>query len=220
MAEDKKPAEPPFALPEGRIIYHSLFVRSAFKDEKGAEGTPKYSVELAFDPKQVQGEGTVEDIILDFLDRTAGGTAGQDYLDGKIPGPFISGDMLASEREAKKKDGSAYKGKLVLRPTTQFNAEGNAEAGGIQVFGPDMSEISLKLGNQAEVYNGCFGIAGVKLLGYKDTKTKQLCLTTYLTAFQKTRDGDRLGGSADHSNLFKPVGGAAAPAAGRRSRAG
>lgn len=219
MTEAKKPAENPFSLPEGRLINHALFVKNAYKDDKGKEGIPKYSVELAFDPKQVQGEGTIEDIILDYLDRTVGGKAADKYLDGKMTGPFISGDELAERRAAKGKPGDAYAGKLVLRVGTQFNAEGDNAAGGVQVLGPDKSSISLELGNHSEVYQGCYGRAAVKMGQYLDAKGN-VCLMMHLSAFQKTRDGDRLVTPSDHSDLFEPVGGGAAPAAGRRSRAG
>ena len=221
MTEAKKPAEKAFRMPEGRLIYHNLFVRGSFKDpDTGKESDPRYSAELTFDPAQVQGEGTIEDIILEFLDRTEGGAAGDDYLAGKIHGPFVDGNQLAADREARKKNGDAYKGKLILRPANKFNARGDDAPGGIQVLGPDTKEISLTLGNQDEVYNGCYGLVAVKLYTYKLAITKQLAISTRLVAFQKTRDGDRLGGSADYSSLFEPVGGAAAPAAGRRSRAG
>lgn len=221
MSEVKKPAEKPFSMPEGRLIYHNLFVRGTYKDPtNGKESDPRYSAELVFDPAQVRGEGTVEDIILEFLDRTEGAAAGDAYMDGKIHGPFVDGNELAADREARGKDGSVYKGKLILRPTNKFNAAGDDAPGGIQVYGPDTSKISLVLGNQAEVYSGCYGIVGVKLYTYKIALTKQLAISTRLVAFQKTRDGDRIGGTADYSSLFQPVGGAAAPAAGRRARAG
>lgn len=222
MSEVKKPAEKPFSMPEGRLIYHNLFVRGTYKDPAGGkESDPRYSAELVFDPAQVWGEGVeVHETILEFLDRTEGKAVGDAYHDGKIHGPFVDGNVLAADREARGKDGSVYKGKLILRPTNKFNAAGDDAPGGIQVYGPDTSKISLVLGNQAEVYNGCYGIVGVKLYTYQVPMTKQLAISTRLVAFQKTRDGDRIGGTADYSSLFQPVGGAAAPAAGRRSRAG
>ena len=220
MSEVKKPAEKPFLMPEGRLIYHNLFVRGSYKDPSGKESDPRYSAELTFDPKQVQGENTVEDIILDFLDRTEGAGAADLYLDGKVHGPFIDGNTLAADREARGKKGDTYKGKLILRPANKFNANGDDAPGGIQVLGPDKSEINLTLGNQTEVYNGCYGFVAVKLYTYRIATTKQLAISTRLVAFQKSRDGERLGGTADHSSLFEPVGATTAPAAGRRSRAG
>lgn len=221
MAEVKKPAEKAITMPEGRLIYHNLFVRGTYKDPvSGKESDPRYSAELTFDPRQVQGEGTFEDAILEFLDRTEGGTAGDDYLEGKVHGPFVNGDQLAADREARKKDGSAYKGKLILRPSNKFNAKGEDAPGGIPVFGPDMSDISLVLANTDEVYRGCYGRVAIKLYTYRIALTKQLAISTRLVGFQKIRDGERLGGSTDFSTLFSPVGDSAAPAAGRRARAG
>ena len=51
----KKEAKHVFALPEGRLINHSLFERDAYTPERGAPGKPMYKVELAFDKNQIAG---------------------------------------------------------------------------------------------------------------------------------------------------------------------
>jgi len=76
------------------------------------------------------------------------------------------------------------------------------------VFGPDTSEIAIA--NQSEIYQGCYGIAAITIKAYVKVGTNgdpdRHALTFYLSAFQKTKDGERLVSSSDHSKLFKAVG--------------
>jgi len=219
----------PFALPEGRLINHSLFVPDVYVDPKtGKEGLPSYKVELAFDggiiwPAEPGGELTLIDRILAAADE-AFGPGTRDNEDLVIP--ILTGDKLAAKREAKGKEGDAYKGMDVVRANTVFNLHGERGPGGIQVFGPDVLPI-LPV-NSAEIYRGCYGEAAITLDTYTDNHGNP-AVTLYLKAFQKTRDGDRLVAQSDISGLFQNHGGAAATqgeaaapaapaAAGRRRR--
>jgi hypothetical protein len=186
-------------LPEGRLINHALFTRDQFRDTAEAY----YRVELAFDQDILNG---FHNSCLDAAVATWGDGADEDP---ELVVPIQEGDKLASKREANGKPGDAYKGKEVLRAKTLYNRHGEKGPGGIQVFGPDKAEIGLV--NQSEVYQGCFGYAGVTIDTYVTNDGKH-AITVYLSAFQKTRDGDRLVSAKDHSQLFEPVG--RAPAAG------
>lgn len=226
MAEAKKEKQV-FMLPEGRLINHALFERDAYqKDEKGEPGKPMYKIELVFDPKDVQGEGTIEDKLADAFEAeypgkdTHGETHVNNWLDGKRGywTPLLDGNDLAQKRADNGKEGDAYKGKIAIRATTGFNKDGQAGPGGVNVYAPDCSEIGAT--RQSEVYPGCYGIAAVTIAATDVFGDKGVKF--YLVAFQKTRDGERLAKGADRSSLFKPVGGAgSAPASeGRRRRAG
>ena len=210
MTETKNEA---FALPEGRLINHSLFVRDQF-DEKAK---PKYTVEIAFDENALEG---VENALAKAAGEKWGAKAVEEYWAGDIVSPIIDGEVLKKRREAKGKVGDAYAGKLIIRAATIFNRHGEEDVGGVAVYGPDAEPIEVV--NKGDVYQGCFGIAGVKIDFYQDAKSQKNALMFYLEAFQKTRDGERLISEADHSNLFKPVGreptaeGEEAPARRRR----
>lgn len=210
---DKKQEVKTYVTAEGRLINSSLFERDIFKSEAGGEAKPAYRVEMAFEAGQL-------DELLDaaFAEATkAFGDVQLDIDDGEIQTPIKAGDELAAARAAKSKPGDAYKGKVVLRASTQYAKNGEMGPGGISVYAPDTSEIGIMAKEQ--VYNGCYGKVGVSIGTYTVNKTRGVKF--YLKAFQKTREGERLASVADHSTLFKPVGRVeGAPATGRRVRAG
>ncbi len=214
-------------MPEGRLINNSLFVRDIYTNPTtGAEGKPKYNVEMAYDPGQITGQGTIEDEFLAMLEDEFGKTytdpkgktvSMEDaFLDGLLNSPIIFGDKLAADREARGKKGDAYKGKLVIRASTLYNKDGQEDVGGAVVLGPDAKPIDAV--NKGQVWNGCFGIIGVTLSTWKDQKGVP-GVKCFLVGFQKTKDGDKLTTTSDHSNLFKPIGRpeGAAPARSRRA---
>ena len=190
-------------LPEGRLINCAFFTRDVYKDpETGAEGKPQYKGEIAFDPKDVTGENTIEDALIDAAVAAWGPDAEDKFINGKIISPFIDGDTLAEKREENGKSGDAYKGKLVCRPNTTFNKHGQDAEGGIDVFDEEVKPITGV--NQQEIYPGCYGIAGVTISCYKNNRGEK-ALKFYLVAFQKTRDGEKLVTPRDNTKLFKPL---------------
>jgi len=208
-------------LPEGRLINEGLFEKEAFKaDKSGMPGTPQYKVEIAFDPALVEGEGTIEDHLYNAAIEEWGDTAGEEFVNGDIILPYISGDRLAKARAEKGKPGDAYEGKTVIRANTQFNKFGQNAPGGVQVFDEDVKEVTAV--NRNEIYQGCYGIAGVTIGTYLDNRGNK-AMKFYLNAFQKTKDGEKLVTNADHSTLFKPMGKSGeveGVPAGRRRRRG
>lgn len=226
---EKKQAKEIHNLPEARVINASLFERDAYQGPTGAPGKAMYKIELAFDPKDI-GEGSdIENLLADAVEDRWGADAAEAWLNLDDSGafhyatPIIDGNVLAEGREAKGKEGDAYKGKLVIRTNTSFNKDGQEGPGGINVYGPDCSAIDAT--RQSEVYSGCYGIAAVTISTYETQPQRRGDKVTrgvkfYLVAFQKTRDGDKLAKSQDRSSLFKPVAGAPAGAPGRRRRAG
>lgn len=199
---DKKKEMKHVTLPEGRLINHSMFEKSVYTDANGKEGTPYYTIELAFTEDQRE---ELEDILIDAAIEEFGDKAEDEFLDGNIKSPLLDGDKLARKREKKNKEGDAYKEMVVIRANTMFNSDGANGPGGIQVYLPDVSEVTLA--DRGEIYQGCYGIAVVTVGFYEDDNSESgNALKFYLSAFQKTKDGERLVSSADHSKLFKPVG--------------
>ncbi len=189
-----------YSLPEGRLINSSLFVKDAYNDQS----QPRYKVELVF-PKDSEAAQIVEDMLLDAV-KDKWGEETEDHPDLQMS--FLDGDRMAKEREEKGKAGEAYKGMYVVRADTSFNMYGDDATGGIAVYDQDVNPVDPA--NQSEVYNGCYGIAAVTTGCYEwvdpRTKKKNPGVKFYLSAFQKTRKGERLASSADKSTLFKPVG--------------
>lgn len=211
MAEKKEVKR--FTTPEGRLINSAFFEKEQFNEK----ATPAYKLEMAFEP------GALDELI-DEAFTTAGDKWGEVQLDldgGKVVTPILDGDALAAKRAEKGKLGDAYAGKQIIRASTIYAKSGQDGPGGIAVYGPDVSEITAV--NRDEVYNGCFGVAGLTIGTYTDNDGKP-ALKFYLVAFQKTRDGEKLFSAPDHSTLFKPVGRSAAAAGGaapqRRQRKG
>lgn len=203
-------------LPEGRVINHSLFQKDAY-DEKSV---PSYKIEVAFDPAAVQGDGLFDEMLAEAAVAAWGEPAWNDFFDGKIRSPLLDGDRLAAKREKKGKPGDAYKGKLVLRAHTIFNKDGHDAPGGIAVYDENVELVTVA--NMNVIYQGCYGQAAVTIGTYEDRDDRP-AIMCYLSAFQKTRDGERLVTPRDHSTLFKPVGRQAAAngeAPARRKRAG
>jgi len=189
--EKKEPARQRL-LPVGRLINHSLFR----KDQYNEKATPSYKVELAFD------RGELDDFhnqCLDYANATWGAGAENDVII-----PIKDGDEMAAKRKKDGKSGESYAGKDVIRANTIYNKMGDDDDGGIQVLNVDVSPIGPA--NSSEIYQGCLGIAAVTFGNYQDQATGNNAITLYLSAFQKTADGERLMTPKDYSGLFKPVG--------------
>lgn len=199
MAEESQSSDA-FTLPEARLINHALFVKDAFKSERGEPGKPRYKVEVAFPKDDESLYDDIEERLLDFAVDQWGDGADED---DDLVIPILDGDKLAKKREKRGKEGDAYKGMWVIRSDTAFNKDGQDAPGGIAVFDEEAEEIDPA--RQGEVYRGCYGIAAVTIGSYESNDGAN-ALKLYLVAFQKTKDGDKLQGSMDRSSLFKPTG--------------
>ena len=185
---------------EGRVINSSLFVKDQFNDK----ATPSYKLELAFDPDDVQD---LEVKLAAFAVDTWGAGAEDDYWNNKILSPVKDGNVYAKKREADGKPFDAYTDKMIIRPHTIYNFDGNDSPGGIRVTDPANENIETI--NSGEIYNGCYGRAVVTIKSYPksmDDGSTVNALTLYLHGFQKMRDGEKLTTAEEVSKLFKPVG--------------
>lgn len=223
MANDRQKKEKPvFKLPEGRLINHALFERDVYEDPRGKKGDPLYKIEMVYDPKQVQGEGTIEDALLQAAFAEWGDTqkTEDEFFNGDIRLPFIEGTKYAAKREEKGKQGDAYKGKLIVRASTKFNKDGTDGPGGVAVYDEDTNPVGIVEGNSGLVYPGSYGILAVTISAGRDVGSDDKHVKFWFVAYQKTRDGEKLMGSRDTSKLFTPVGRTEGASEGRRSRRG
>lgn len=219
--EEVKKERKVIVFPEGRLINHSLFEKDQYDDKS----TPSYKIEVAFDPDALiksPGENvpSIEDELYFAGEEEWGEKFTAAFEAGNTVVPFLDGNVLAEKRKAKGKPGDAYAGKLVVRANTIYNKDGQDGPGGVQVFGPDVAAITTL--NKDQVYQGCYGVLAATIWCYRDEKTNEYAQKFYLSAFQKTRDGEKLVSTRDHSTLFKPLAGAAGAAAagGTRRRRG
>ena len=195
---DKKEAET-ILTPEGRLINESMFEKDQFNDE----ATPCYKIEMAFEPDDL---ADIEAALGRAAAEKWGAGAEDDYFAGKIIDPIKVGDKMAAKREEKGKAGDAYAGKMVIRAHTIYNRHGQDAPGGIFVCGPGGSGDEIGAANRQEVYGGCYGQAALTIGTYDDARSGDHALMFYLSAFQKTRDGERLMEARDYNKVFKPVG--------------
>ena len=200
--------------PVGRLIHESLFEKDQYTTDKGKDGDPAYKIEVAFDRDDVEGDGTIEDGIMDAVVAEWGEAAEQQLLDGKIKTCLIDGEELKARREEKGKNGDAYAGKLVMRASTKFNKHGQDAPGGVQVYDEDVQEIGPATRDQ--IYPGCLVQVGLVFSCY-DVQGKGV--KAYLVAVQKVGEGEKLVSQADHSTLFKPAA-RSESGGGRKSRRG
>ncbi len=209
MSKSKEPVR--LSTPVGRVINQSLFEKDVYTDPKGREGVPSYKIELAFDEGDALAE--FENVLVEAAVAEWGAEAADDYWEnGKIRSPILNGDELAAKREAKGKEGDAYKGKFIIRAHTIFNAQGMDAPGGIYVC--DANAVSLDFADRGKIYNGCHGLVSVTISCY-DIDGRGVSL--YLNGFQFVKDGDPLR-SSDPSSLFSPMMGAGSESKGRRRR--
>jgi hypothetical protein len=201
-----------YTTPIGRLINQSLFERDVYKDEKGREGDPMYKAELAFDSED--DVAALEDVIVAAAVAEWGAGAEEDYYEGRLQSPIKDGDVLAAAREKKGKKGDAYAGKQVIRASTKFNANGDDDAGGVHVAGPNGQQ--LQMTQKGDVYAGCMGRLEIEAKAYAAVGNGLPGVKLYLRGFQIAGEGERLRSSTVGAG-FTPVE-QAAEGKGRRQR--
>jgi len=197
-----------FTLPRGRVINCSLFVKDAFNDK----AVPSYKIEIAI-PEDDPALIDLENKLFDAADEHWGEGAGDDE---DLVIPLLDGNRLAKKRRKKNKDGDAYDKMVVIRANTIYCLDGSDGPGGIQVFDEEVEPIEPV--RKAAVYPGCYGEVAANI-GYYEDDDGNNAMKFYLSAFQKTGDGEPLIRSADRSSLFSKTGtGTGGATRKRRSR--
>ena len=195
MAKKKKQEErdDSMTLPDGMLVYGHLFVKQQYNDAS----KPQYSAEAVYDEDDLIECGFYDAV--DAIMEEEGWEEGDEGFNH----PAKDGNKKAKRREKKGKDGSAYEDKIILKATTDFNKDGDDDSGGVQVYDEDVNEIDFT--EKKSMYNGCIIRMGIKLKAYEMSEDNY-GVKCYLTAVQRAGDGERLGGSSDHSSLFEKVG--------------
>jgi hypothetical protein len=207
--------------PTGRLINESMFEKDAYVDPRTQkEGKAAYKIEMAFEPNDVQGSDAspndFEERICDAIEAEWGPAAVDAFMNGDIK-CFLDGDKLARKREEKQKEGTAYKGKLVLRANTIYSKNGVDGPGGIEVWTPDLKPIDFS--NRDQIYPGVYIQAAVTINCYED-RDGDKCVGFYLNGVQKIKDGEPLVQKKSSAGAFKPVGRVDGAATTRSRRAG
>lgn len=186
-----------------RMVFPNLFEPRKVKVNGKETGEPKYSATFL--------------VPLDHPDFAKLVDKAKAVAAAKWPGraykelkrPFSDGDKMAEKATARKKDGSFYKGMVVLKASSQFpptivDASRN----------PPIETINRKL-----FYSGAFIQAEVNFVAYDGVGANPDGITAYLNAVAFVRDGERIAGR-DATKSFKFVQGAKTadnPAAGAAS---
>ncbi len=192
-------------LPAGRLTHHSMFVRDIYTPTKGAPAEPSYKIEMLW--HKDADIGIIEDIILEAIEDEWGELTQEeadDILAGKsdeYSSPLKDGNKYIRKEPDKNRE--VYEDGKYLRAKTKFNKHGDDDAGGIMVYNEDMDE--LQATDQKQVYSGSYGRMAVTTNAYVDSKTDKRSISFYLSAYQRTKDGDRLAVQRDHSTLFGKV---------------
>ena len=208
---DKKQAVT-ISTPVGRLVFHSLWEKDVFTDERGREAEPSYKATLAFDWDDLKEfEDEVVKVAIDFF----GEEAADDYDNGEIHSPIRDGDEMAEDRRKREKNGDAFEGLAVVGMKTIYNRNGEDAPGGIYVCGADAKELDFAA--RDVIYAGCYGVASVTLNPYQGIGGGKPGVSLYLNGFQFVKEGDRLRGQ-DPSALFSPMMGAKSEGKGRKGR--
>ena len=173
--------------PEFRMVFPNLFVPRAFKRNGKEAGEAKYGLTMLFDPKDV---GPLKAAIRHVIEEK---WPGRDPKTLKLP--LISGDAQAAKSAANKKDGSFFKGTVVLKASSKFKP-GVVDAKSEPILDP------------GRIYSGCYGHAELNFTAYDAVGAGGLDgVNAYVNFVLKTKDGDRIAGK-DAKTVFAGITGA------------
>ena len=193
-----------FATPEGVAVNQSLFKLDTYTDDKGRAGKPNYKVELAVEDNE--DLAALEEAVYAAAVEKWGPDAETKLDNGAIRSPFLDGDQLAAARESRGKTGDAYKGKVVIRASSIYDKHGTEGGeGGIVVVKEDGETEVVFAERDKLIYNGVKGVAAVTINCYDGIGGGIPGVKFYLSGFQRTGDGERLGGERSFKGVFKPV---------------
>ena len=172
--------------PEFRVAFPNLFVPRAFKRNGKDAGEAKYSLTMLFDPKDI---GPLKDAIRHVINEK---WPARDPKTLKLP--LASGDAQAAKSEARKKDGSFFKGTVVLKASSKFK--------------PGVVDEKLQdILDASRIYSGCYCRAELNFVAYDAVSAGgQDGVTAYVNFVMKVKDGPRVAGK-DAKTVFAGVAG-------------
>lgn len=169
--------------PEFIGLFPNLFEAKPFMRNGKAKGEPVFGLSMLFDPTTVQP----------LKDKA------KEVANAKWPGrnpaelkwPFKSGDAEAAKAEAKKKDGSFYKGKVVVKASSKFQP---------QVVNAQSQPVLDK----NAIYSGFIGYAELNFVAYDGVDGGQDGVKAYVNFVMKSKDGKRIAGK-DAATVFAGI---------------
>lgn len=122
--------------PRFRGSYPNLIEAKPYTDEHGKKGEPRYTLDMIFNPddqtkfRTEGGDGQLVEVDLAKLCVQAARERWPELADPALlkseltkGWPIKKGDLIAAKREAKKKDGEAFKGKIILSAKSYENVK-------------------------------------------------------------------------------------------------
>lgn len=194
--------------PVFRGSYPNLITAKPYTDDAGKKGEPRYTLDMIYDPPDIakfRAENGSGDLIEVGIDRLAVQLAQERWPELKDPTllkselakgwPIHKGDVLAAKREAKKKDGDAFKGKLIIRSKSYENVKPlltwyDPVAKGWKALSRS-SDVDMKRAEDLFVGGNFFG-AELTMKATETNGTKYI--TFYINAVRFIREGEKFGG--------------------------
>lgn len=214
--------------PRFRGSYPCLITPKPYTDEQGKKGEPRFTLDMILDPPDIakfraeDGSGNLVEI---GVDRLAVQLAKERWPELASPEvlkaeltkgwPLIKGDILAAKREAKKKDGEAFKGKIIIRSKSYenvkpllsyFDQTAGAGKGAWRVLSRS-SDVDMKKAEDLFVGGNYFG-AELTMKATEVSGTKYI--TFYINAVRFLADGEKFGGKGMMDRFDGVYGGEAA----------
>lgn len=181
-----------------RGAYINVFDAKAFKKNGKDVGDPKFGVTFIMDPSYA-GLAALKAKLTE-----AAKSKWPSRPVSELKFPLTSGDRAADKAKAKDKDREFMRGHLVLTARSKFPPILSVlENGRIITLDSD----ALKAKYKSKFYSGCYVAASVNLVPYegeeKDDGTTADGVTAYLQSLLWVKDGERLGGTRDQTEVFK-----------------
>jgi len=185
-----------------RGAYMNVFTPQSFKKKGKEVGDPKYGVTLMMEP----GYAGLKALQAKLLEAARSKWPTRDMKELKFP--VTTGDRAADKAKAKGKDREFMRGHLILTARSKYPPTlAVLENGKIITLESD----ALKAKYKSKFYSGCFVAASVNLVPYEGEEAEDEDgnpitkdgVTAYIQSLLWVKDGARLGGSRDQSEVFK-----------------
>lgn len=175
--------------PEFTALFPNLFEPKPYLDPKTRKpkGEPVYGLSMLFAPADIAAMKEKAKAVA--LAKWPGRPLSE------LKFPFQDGDKLAAKSEANRKDGTFYKGTVVIKASSKFQP---------QVVGADKNPILDK----GKVYSGIRGYAELNFHAYDGVNGGQDGVKAYVNFVMKSADGKRIAGK-DAATVFAGIKGGA-----------
>ena len=198
--------------PRFRGSYVKVIRPEPYTDEHGKKGEPRYTMDMIFDPADIAKfriedgsgnlvEGGVDRLAVQLAKERWPEMANPEVLKAELTKgwPIKKGDVIAAKREAKKKDGAPFKGKLVIsaksyenvKPTLSFFDK--TANGGKGAYRPLNRSSDVDMAKAEDLFQGgnYFG-AELTMKATEVSGTK--FITFYINAVRFLGEGEKFGG--------------------------